>query len=423
MTDLFTASTTPSSRATSGAHVLPAQALPAAQTAPGGTPPLISTAEWARRRDSILTIVLWMLAIGMVFWLLSHVGRVILLLVISGLIAFALAPLTKVLSRVLPRPLAILLVYSAMLGALGGLGYLVVSTALSEGASLITQVHTFLSSGPHGAPSPLVAKLTEVGISQSQIDHVTSQIEGQAQMAVPLLGQFVNDTLSLVIDSVLVVVLSIYLLVDGARFGTWLRTTAPLQQRARVVFLLSSVQSVVGGYIRGQLLLSTLIGFVVGLGMVALHVPYAILLGILAFTLEFIPTVGTLTSGAVCILVAATQSWLLALLVLAYFILIHVLEGYVVAPRILGKAVGLHPAISIIALVAGADLFGLWGAILAAPLAGLLQVLLAAVWRGWREQHPRQFPDVFVPALVPVTTAEADGERDTPHRFLSHQEV
>ena len=145
-----------------------AQALPDAQTATAETPPALITAnEWARRRDTILTIVLWMLAVGMVFWLLSHVGRVILLLVISGLIAFALAPLTKLVSRILPRPVAILLVYSVVLGALGGLGYLVVSVALSEGASLITQVHIFLSSGPHGAPSPLVAKLTEVGISPS----------------------------------------------------------------------------------------------------------------------------------------------------------------------------------------------------------------------------------------------------------------
>jgi predicted PurR-regulated permease PerM len=326
----------------SGARRLPAQANPDTQTTTDGTqPPRMSANEWARRRDIILTIVLWTLAVGMLFWLLSHVGRVILLLVISGLIAFALAPLTKLLSRFLPRPLAIILVYSAMLGALGGLSYLVVSAGLSEGALLIHQVHTFLSSGPHGSPSPLVAKLTQLGISHQQIDNLTSQLEGQAQMAVPLLGQFVNDTLSLVIDIVLVLVLSIYLLVDGARFGSWLRTTAPLKQRARVVFLITSVQTVVGGYIRGQLILSTLIGLLVGLGMVALHVPFAILLGLLAFTLEFIPTIGTLTSGVVCILVAATQSWLLALLVLAYFVVIHVLEGYIVAPRVLGKAVGL----------------------------------------------------------------------------------
>ena len=422
MTDSFTGSTkastdskVDSSPDSSEVQRLTPPAIPDAQ-ARSATYELLSptTANaWARRRDTILTILLWILVVGIVFWLLSHVGRVILLLVISGLIAFALAPLTMLLSRFLPRHLAIILVYCAMLGAIGGLGYLVVSAALSEGASLISQVHTFLSSGPHGSPSPLVQKLTQVGISQSQIDHLTNELEGQAQTAVPLLGQFVNDTLSLVIDIVLVVVLSIYLLVDGARFGSWLRTNAPVKQRSGVVFLITSVQTVVGGYIRGQLILSTLIGLVVGLGMLALHVPYAILLGLLAFTLEFIPTVGTLTSGVVCIVVAATQSWLLALVVLAYFVLIHVLEGYIVAPRVLGKAVGLHPAISIIALVAGADLFGLWGAIFAAPLAGLLQVLLTAVWRAWREQNPRQFPDAFGPALAPVTTTETRGGKPT----------
>ena len=413
-TTASTDSTVDSSRDSSRAHRLPAQAIPDIQLTTNGNQLLVAPDEWARRRDIIATILLWTLAVGIVFWLLSHVGRVILLLVISGLIAFALAPLTKLLSRFLPRPLAIILVYCAMLGALGGLGYLVVSAALSEGAVLINQVHAFLSSGLHGAPSPLVAKLTELGISQQQIDGVTSQLESQAQMAVPLVGQFVNDTLGLVIDSVLILVLSVYLLVDGARFGGWLRTNAPVKQRSGVVFLITSVQTVVGGYIRGQLILSTLIGLLVGLGMLVLNVPFAILLGLLAFVLEFIPTVGTLTSGVVCILVAATQSWLLALLVLAYFVVIHVLDGYIVAPRVLGKAVGLHPAISIIALVAGADLFGLWGAVFAAPVAGLLQVLLAALWHAWRKQNPRQFAEVIVPALMPVTTAEAHGETSLP---------
>ncbi|MGO8948772.1 MAG: AI-2E family transporter [Ktedonobacterales bacterium] len=403
-----------------------AQGTPTPQAGP--TPQILaSTQEWTRRREIILTILLWALAVGIVFWLLSFVGRVILLLVISGLIAFALAPLTKLLARLLPRPLAIVLVYCAVLGAIGGLGYLVVQAALSEGAALTTQVQHFLSSGPHGAPSPLVQQLKALGISQKQINSVTSQLESQAQTAVPLLGQFVNDTLNLVIDIVLVLVLSIYMVVDGTRFGTWLRANAPVKQRPRVVFLISSVQQVVGGYIRGQLVLSTLIGLLVGLGMFALHVPFAILLGLLAFVLEFIPTIGTLTSGVVCILVAATQSWLLALLVLVYFVFIHVLDGYIVAPRVLGKAVGLHPAISIIALIAGADLFGIWGAIFAAPLAGLLQVLFAAVWQAWREQNPSQFSDAVVvgQALVPVTPAEARGEtavspslllRDSPAR-------
>ncbi len=146
MTDTLSASSANPSGApsTAGQTILEAQAPVGASDRQS----LISSNEWARRRDTILTIVLWMLAVGIVLWLLSHVARIILLLVLSGLIAFALAPLTKVVSRLLPRPVAILLVYAALLGVLGGLGYLVVSVALSEGAALITQIHTFLAAGP-----------------------------------------------------------------------------------------------------------------------------------------------------------------------------------------------------------------------------------------------------------------------------------
>ena len=94
----------------------------------------------------------------------------------------------------------------------------------------------------------------------------------------------------------------------------------------------------------------------------------------------------------ICVLVALTQGWVLALIVLGYFVLIHILEGYVVAPRVLAKAVGLHPAVSIIALLVGAELLGVWGALFAAPVAGLLQVLLTTLWRGWRQDHPLQYP-------------------------------
>ena len=107
--------------------------------------------------------------------------------------------------------------------------------------------------------------------------------------------------------------------------------------------------------------------------MTLFHVPYAVLLGVMAFVLEFIPVLGTLTSGAICVLIALSQGWLIALGVLIYFILVHIFEGDVVGPRIVGKAVGLHPAVSLVALIAGAELFGVWGAVLAAPLAGLIQ--------------------------------------------------
>jgi hypothetical protein len=88
------------------------------------------------------------------------------------------------------------------------------------------------------------------------------------------------------------------------------------------------------------------------------------------------------------------------LIVLGYFVLIHVLEGYIVAPRVLAKAVGLHPAVSIIALLVGAELLGIWGALFAAPVAGLLQVLLTSLWQGW--QYPTASTQSPPPQKAPI---------------------
>jgi predicted PurR-regulated permease PerM len=84
--------------------------------------------------------------------------------------------------------------------------------------------------------------------------------------------------------------------------------------------------------------------------------------------------------------------------VLGYFVAIHILEGYIVAPRVLAKAVGLHPAISIIALLVGAQILGIWGALFAAPLVGFVQVLFTAAWVEWRHDHLSQFADKVVKA-------------------------
>jgi predicted PurR-regulated permease PerM len=152
--------------------------------------------------------------------------------------------------------------------------------------------------------------------------------------------------------------------------------------------LIAIVNQVVGGYIRGTVTLAALIGVLVGAGLFALGVPYAILLGVLAFFMEFIPIIGVFISGSVSVIIAFFKGWLLAIIVLAYFVFVHVIEGDLVGPRIMGKAVGIHPATALIALVAGTELFGFWGALFGAPIAGLIQAIWSAVWRVLRVRDP-----------------------------------
>ncbi len=193
-------------------------------------------------------------------------------------------------------------------------------------------------------------------------------------------------------DVLLVVVLSIYLLVDGQRISAWLRTGMPLRQRARGLFVIETVERVAGGYIRGQIVMCSAIGVLVGLGMWALGVPFAVLLGVVAFFLEFIPFIGPPISAAFAVLLAWPQGWLTIALILGWFVIIHILEGYILQPRLVGHSVGVQPTILILAALGAGEVFGLWGALFAAPVTGVALPLIAAVWNSWRTQHPDQFP-------------------------------
>jgi predicted PurR-regulated permease PerM len=86
------------------------------------------------------------------------------------------------------------------------------------------------------------------------------------------------------------------------------------------------------------------------------------------------------------------QTWILAIIVLLYFVAMHAIESHIVGPRVVGQAVGLHPIVSIAALVAGAELFGILGALFVAPAVGLMQAIIVWLWREWRATHLDQFP-------------------------------
>ncbi len=362
-----------------------------------------SAARWTRRRDIPLAILAWMALGVLVLWGISHVAHSLLMLVIAALLAYAIAPAVRLLERFMPRLIAILLVYLVVLGGLSVLLYFVITTTIEQILSLAHYVQQMLTPRPGGSVTPLEEILNRFGISSSQLSDLRQQLFNQLENIATSALPIVTGVFEGILDIVIVMVLSIYLLIDGEHAVRWLRRGVPTRQRARTRFFLDTVERVVGGYIRGQLLLSTLVGVLVGLGMFILQVPYAVLLGVLAFLLEFIPVLGTLTSGAICVLIALSQGWLTAVLVLAYFIGVHIVEGDVIGPRIVGRAVGLHPVVSLFALLAGAELFGVIGAIFAAPLAGMLQALLVAVWQEWRSLNPEQFEEPPVPLPAPTS--------------------
>jgi predicted PurR-regulated permease PerM len=360
-----------------------------------------SSAKWIRRVAIPLATLAWIGLVAVILWAASHVGRSLILLAIAALLAVALAPAVKLAARVIPRILAILVVYLIVLIGLGIVIYFISRTAIQQVSELKSEVTHLLNPNASSSPTPLEVTLQSLGIDQAQIQEarqiVVSHLSNLANNVVPLLRSIFN----FILDFIVVAILSIYFLIDGARIMRWLRDNLPFQQRT--IFILDTLDHVVGGYIRGQFTLSFLIGLLVGVGMAILQVPHPVLLGVLAFFMAFIPVLGTFITATACVLLALTQnhgwvlglthqSWILAIIVLLYFLAVHSFESHIVGPRIVGNAVGLHPIIAISALIAGVELFGILGALFVVPVVGVLQAVIISLWKEWRVTHPKQFP-------------------------------
>lgn len=354
------------------------------------------TIDWEKQRDIPLAILGWLGVIVIVLWALSHIGKSLIMVAIAAFFAYALSPLVSFFSRFLPRIIAIFLVYLIVLGGVGILLYLVTLSAIDQFSSLARTFDTLVI--PHGNhATPLMQTLERLGISEEQLALVGQQFTGQVEalsgQIIPVVSSFVFT----LVDTVLVAVVSIYFLIDGANLKAWLLANVPQAYTGHLGFFLATLERVVGGYIRGQVLLALFIGVLVGTGLWLLHVPYALLLGVVTFLLEFIPILGVFISGLLALLLALTQGWLTALFVIGYFILIHIIEGDILGPRVVGKALGLHPLISLIALLVGTELFGIAGALFAAPVVGILQAIVIAGWSEVKDTYPTTFGTVSSP--------------------------
>lgn len=359
-------------------------------TVPATTP----IATWQRRFFIVVTILGWIALVVAIVWGIGKIITPLVLLGFSALLAYLIFPLVRFFQRHMPRVLAILLSVLVVLAVIALVVYFVIVAAIQQFSLLVGAVQHALEH-PEKYPSlqALLTKLQGLGISTAQA-HVSGQqildyLRQAASGVLPLLGGIFITLLSLL----LVATLAVYFIVDGPRITTWLRRKTPLRYRGAINTFLDELDHAVGGFVRGQVLLAAIMAAIVGVGAFIIGVPYVFLLVIVVFVCEFIPQIGAYISGAIGIGFALTQGWQTALI---YAIFVTVmqggLDGQILAPRILGHAVGLHPILSVFALLVGTALFGLLGAFFACPAAAIIQDFVIAFWRTWRDRHPQEFP-------------------------------
>lgn len=143
--------------------------------------------------------------------------------------------------------------------------------------------------------------------------------------------------------------------------------------------MMIKIEEKLGAWLRGQLFLSIIIGLVSYIGLLIFNIPYALPLALLAGVMEIIPVIGPIISAIPAVLIALTISPILALGVAAMYFVIQQLENHLIVPQVMKRAVGLNPLVVILAIAIGSRILGFAGALLAVPLAVVIQIIAAEI--------------------------------------------
>ena len=357
----------------------------------GGTS-TIQIPRWIQLIGLLVLALIAILLVGKVF-------HVVFLFVVAGLIALLLDPLVRALERLrIPRGFSIAIVYLSFAGALVVVAIAIGVIVSNQTQSAANRIDSYLTKDD-GQTSQTGFE-QDVDRFQSWLDtHHLERVDIRKQgqdFAENIKGQDVEKYTSKAIDFargaavsifqlvfsiVLILVVSIYMLLDMGRLKRAVNRRFP--PRPGQPGLVVHMEQAVAGYVRGQLLLSAIIGTSAGIGIWLLGtlgwVPgidrYAALFGAWVAVTELIPYLGPWLGGIVPIGYALVVDPLSAVWVFLLFLGIHQIEGHVVVPKVMGSALRLHPLLVIFGLLAGAELYGLPGVFVALPLLAVMRAM------------------------------------------------
>jgi len=313
----------------------------------------------------------WALGIGILAVLLYMVRDIIGVLIFAVIISSALEPLLEYAkSKKIPRLLTLVIVYFLFFVFLAAFIYILLPLLLDQLRDFFQNYSTYF--GKIEAAAGIITFLP--GLS-GNIHELLSQLTEQVPSFTSLIS-YVSAIFGGVVFFIVVLVVSFYLSISRDALDGFLKSIFPPRFEVYAHSLWVRAQYKMGRWFQAQILLSFIMAAIVGVGLWILGVKYALLVAIVAGILEIVPYVGAIISGSLGVLLALSQSPPLAIWALIFFIFAHQLEGHVFVPLLIKKLVGLNPVAIILAILAGAKLGGIFGILLAVPLAAVVDEFL-----------------------------------------------
>ena len=363
-------------------------------------------------------ITLWLKVLGLiavaiyllvgVLQFLSAVKATAMLFVIALFFAYLVFPLVRRLNERLPLGLSILLVYVVIVIFGVAIAQLIVPALIADVQGAVKAVPALVTQVGHILQDPNNKYISRLPLDERMyLASLPTQIAGFLQTnALDTASKtltVVLSTVSILATVIVVPVLAAYMLLDAESLKANFLGLIPQKLHAKTESIIADLDQVVGGFIRGQLIDGSILGGMLTVMLWFMHVPYALLIGVVSGALNFIPYAGALIAFVPAVLLALAYGGPVhALIVAALIVVIHQIDGNFVSPRVLKDNVGLSPFWIVLAILAGSEMFGLAGTFLAVPVAAMIRVL--------REQLlPRPVP--VLPAGPALTQAPLDQTR------------
>ncbi len=362
------------------------------------------TIQWTFRRTMWATLVLVFVALG--FWLLYRFNQVIFILFIAIVMGTVIRPaVTWLHRRGLPRIAAVMLICLVLLALLIGFLLLLFPLIVEQGTTIAAAVPGYYQSLREWVvnyPSQMIARLSEfIPATLPSLNPRVAQQTGQEVVASA--GQalgYVSVAARVVFIAIAILVLAFYWTLDGPRTIKSLLLLVPQDQRDGISELISAMETKVGLYMAGQGILCLAIGIMALVAYLLIGLPNALVLALMAGVLEVVPMIGPLLGAIPVALVALSLGPDKLVWVIVATVIIQQLENSLLVPRVMSKAVGVNPFVSLLAFFAFSSLLGIAGVLMAIPMTAIIQLLLDRF--------------VFQPG---VTEAEGATGRDTTSRL------
>lgn len=352
----------------------------------------------------ILLGTLVVLGVVAVFALLYRFYMVVFLFFVAFSLAVVFEPLANWLQRRgLRREFGLLLVYTVLAAALVLLLASVIPVLVDQTRALLEQfpaLYAGLLETLRNQPVGLLRGIARVLPAEVDLPELAGllQPDNGTTDASPLLS--VVTALRILFAVIAVFLMAYFWTLEGDRVVRYAVLRVPPERRGTVRTMIAEIQGKINGYFRGQLILCGTIGLLSGLAYFAIGLPNALLLGVLMAIFEAVPVVGPFLGAIPALLMAASIAPDKVLWVAGAIVVIQVAESNLLVPRIMDKAVGVNAVVSLLAITAFGALFGFAGALLAVPLAAILQILTVRL--------------LFEPTVEPqrATSTAAPGQRD-----------